>query len=119
MPRTNLRVLLLLVLILLFVVMPVLAAPTFDITLSHTGNAGPGNNDFATNSTDGTVTVAIRNISPTDATTGDITATVTLNGGLTFGGLLDSLPGNLFTCAGTTTVICTTSGGSIPANSTE
>jgi uncharacterized protein YgiM (DUF1202 family) len=119
MPRTNLRVLILLVLFLLFAVAPVLAAPTLDITLSHVGNAGAGNIDFSTNSVDGTVTVAIRNISPSEATVGDITATVTLNGGLVFGALVNSTPGNLFTCSGTTTVTCITAGGSIPANSTE
>lgn len=118
MPRITLRVLLLM-LFLLFAVAPVLAAPTLDITLSHVGNAGAGNNDFSTGSTDGTVTVAIRNISPAEATVGDITATVTLNGGLTFGALVTSTPGSLFTCSGTTTVTCQTSGGSIPANSTE
>ena len=38
--RPNIRLLLLLVLILLFVVAPVMAAPTLTLALSHTGDSG-------------------------------------------------------------------------------
>ncbi len=120
MPRTNLRVLILLVLFLLVVVAPVLAAPSLETTLSHVGNAGVSNLDFATNSVDGMVTVGIRNISPTDPTIGTLTATVTLNGGLLFGAFVSSTPGSLFTCTSVVagTVVCTTN-NPLPANSTE
>lgn len=100
-----------LLLLLLFVAAPVMAAPILAVTITHTGNANAGNVDFLTNSTPplGTVTVAIQNTGP-DPTTGTITATVTLAGGLSYNALVSSAPDNLFTCAGTTTVTCSTSG---------
>jgi len=112
--RRNSRPLFLLLLIALcavfMVVAPVAAAPGPDLTvsISHVGNIGAGNNDFLGSSTTGTVAVVVTNIGDTD-TSGVITVTVTLDGGLTFG-ILDGSSSLIFSCAGGATVTCNSNG---------
>ena len=114
--RRESRPLFLLLLILLFVApMVVFAAPDLQVTITHSGTSG---NNFLTGSDTGTVSVAIQNAGA-DPTAGDITVTVTLDGGLSYHAFGSSTPGSLFTtCTGTTTVTCTTS-GVIAAGATE
>ncbi|HVU10260.1 MAG TPA: hypothetical protein VHD90_03240, partial [Phototrophicaceae bacterium] len=96
-------------LLLLFIVAPVLAAPNLTVSIAHTGNAGVSNADFLVGSTTGTVVVNLQNTGA-DPTTTDTTLTITLAGGLTYGGSVVSTPGGFFTsCTGTSTVTCTTS----------
>ena len=110
--RTNSRPLFLLLLILLFIVAPVLAAPGPDLTatLTHTGNTGTGNVDYVTNSTNGTVTVVVQNVGDTD-TTGNTDVVINLAGGLISAGIVaNSTPNGYFTSctSGTSTVTCST-----------
>ncbi len=114
--RRNARPLYLLLLLLLFVVAPVaaLAGPDLTVTVTHTGTSGA---NFTTNSTTGTVSVAVQNVGDLD-TAGNITVTVTLAGGLTYHAFGSSSSGLFTTCTGTSTVSCTTS-GVITAGATE
>ena len=119
-PRNSRPLFLLLLIALCAVVMvvaPVAAAPGSDLTvsISHTGNTGAGNNDFLSSSTTGAVSVVVTNIGDTD-TSGVITVTVTLDGGLTFG-ILDGSSSLIFSCSGGATVTCVTNGVDIIANS--
>ena len=115
--RSHARLLLLISLILLLIVTPALAAPNFSLTVSHVGNAGAsGTTDFLVGSTTGTVSVEVKNSG--DDTSSSTTVTITLAGGLTYGGSFTSMPDSLFTsCTGTTTVTCTAP--SIPNGSDE
>lgn len=120
-PR-NARPLFLLLLMLLFVAAPVMAAPELAVTITHTGNASPGNVNFLTGSTTGKVTVVVQNNNVTDSTTGNVVLTVNLAGGLVATALDSSLPDGLFTgtCTGlgTSTITCT-SAGTLTASDTE
>ncbi len=109
--RRESRPIFLLLLILLVVALtavPTLAAPGPDlaVTVTHTGSSGA---NFVTNSTSGTVSVAVQNVGDTD-TSGSITVTVPLAGGLTYNAFGSSTTGLFTSCTGTTTVSCTTSG---------
>ncbi|MCC6802383.1 MAG: hypothetical protein IT319_05835, partial [Anaerolineae bacterium] len=110
-PR-NARPLFLLLLLLLFVAAPVMAAPVLTVTITHTGNAkavytNPAMSDFSTGSTSGQVVVSLTNTGDTP-TAASLAFDVTLAGGLTFNSFVSSSTG-MFSCAGATTVTCTAS----------
>ncbi len=114
------RPLFFLLLLLLFVVAPVWAAPNLTVSISHVGTAGAGNVDFLVNSTTGTVSVVLDDTGDPVTAGTTTTLTITLAGGLFYaGGAVTSSPGGLFTsCAGAATVTCSTT-AAIPGNTPE
>ena len=107
--RLNSRFWLLLGLLLVLVTSnAVFAQATFEISVTHTGNASAGDVDFLINSTDGIVEIFVLNNSGTP-TSGTVTVEVPLPGGLTFNTLVTT-ENVTFLCAGggTSTATCTT-----------
>ena len=104
--RINSRPLFLLLLILLFIVTPALAIAGVDltVTIAHTGDTGTGNVDFYTSSTDGKVTVVIKNTgsaATASVTTLDVTVPAS---SLTFSGAPTVTGATTFSCNGATPV---------------